>query len=52
LRPTAQFFALFIAEFKQSLIIGHIIMTFRSCCRYHRDSPLVVEPLNGGGLTK
>jgi len=27
LRPTAQFFALFIAEVQQSLIIGHIIKT-------------------------
>jgi hypothetical protein len=28
-------------QLQQSLIIGHVIKTFRSCCRYHRDTPLV-----------
>jgi hypothetical protein len=37
LGPPAQFLTLFIAQFQQSLIIGHIIMTLRSRCRYHRD---------------
>ena len=41
LRPSAQFLALFITEFEQSLIISHIIKTLQVCCMYHWDVLLV-----------
>jgi hypothetical protein len=42
---------LFIAEFEQSLIIGHIIKTPASCCMYHWDEPLV-HALSERGTSK
>src|ERR1041385_4295059 len=38
--PIAQFLALFITEFEQSLIISHIIKTLQVCCMYHWDGIL------------
>ena len=40
LRPNAQFLALFITEFEQSLIISHIIKTLQVRCIIHWDGIL------------
>jgi hypothetical protein len=42
--PALQLFPLFGTNLQQSSIIGHVIETLRSCCRYHRDSALVSCP--------